>query len=188
MTMQAHSNKGGAKHMDGPSYTKYKGGEASQVVLFEIASEMMKANLPQIFIVQAVRTALDFEGVANLMKLWSNEEDQEEKNEIVADIQDMLDICLQKERVEEFYVKFSDLDTIANNIRVFKDSLLAVVSKTGGIKNLSELTDIPQPSLSRFFNSNAMPQRSTLLKIAKALDLDEIKMEALKTPEKYKKE
>lgn len=46
----------------------------------------------------------------------------------------------------------------------------------GGISKLAELTGIPQPSLSRFFNSNAMPRKATVLKIAKALNLDEIKI------------
>lgn len=49
----------------------------------------------------------------------------------------------------------------------------------GGISKLAELTGIPQPSLSRFFSSNAMPRRSTLLKIAKALNLEGIKVDIM---------
>jgi DNA-binding phage protein len=49
------------------------------------------------------------------------------------------------------------------------------VTKHGGISKLSDLTGIPQPSLSRFFNSSSMPRRTTLLKIAKALKLDAVK-------------
>ena len=71
------------------------------------------------------------------------------------------------------------MDAIAKNIRAFKDSLYQEVMERGGINKLSELTGIPQPSLSRFFNSNAMPRRSTVLRIAKALNLDEIKMDIL---------
>ena len=48
----------------------------------------------------------------------------------------------------------------------------------GGISKLADLTGIPQPSLSRFFNSNAMPRRDTVLKIAKALNIDQIKIDA----------
>ena len=70
------------------------------------------------------------------------------------------------------YIKFNDLDAIAKNIRAFKDSLYQEVMKNGGISKLAELTGIPQPSLSRFFNSNAMPRRSTVLTIAKALNLE----------------
>lgn len=186
MTMHARSDGRSVKHRGGTDRKSpnVRNGGASKIVLFEIALEMKKADLPKVFIVDVVRAALDYEGISDLMKLWSDEEDHKEKNEIVADIQDMLDACLQKEKSEEFYVKFNDLDIISNHIRSFKDSLLCVVSQKGGIKRLAELTEIPQPSLSRFFNSNAMPQRSTLLKIAKALELDEIKMEALRTQEK----
>jgi len=56
----------------------------------------------------------------------------------------------------------------------FKDSLLQIVEERGGITQLAEKTGIPQPSLSRFFNSSSMPHRVTLLKIAKALNLDAI--------------
>lgn len=153
----------------------------SQIVLFKIAIEMKGAGLADSFIVNSVRASLEFEGIADLMKLWWHEEDTQEKEQIIADIQDMLDACNQKEKIDEIYVKFNDLDAIAQNIRAFKDSLLQVVNKNGGISKLAELTEIPQPSLSRFFNSNAMPHRSTLLKIAKALELDEIKMELLWT-------
>jgi DNA-binding phage protein len=113
------------------------------------------------------------------MTLWKNEIDKKERNEIISDIQDLLDDCNQNRKAEEVYIKFNDLETIAKNIRSFKDSLLQIVNEHGGISYLAGLTGIPQPSLSRFFNSNAMPHRSTLLKIAKALELDEIKMDLL---------
>lgn len=69
------------------------------------------------------------------------------------------------------YIKFNDLDGIGAHVRAFKDSLLEAVNAQGGVTQLAKRAGIPQPSLSRFFNSNAMPQRSTLLKIARALDL-----------------
>jgi DNA-binding phage protein len=152
---------------------------SNEVKLFKIATQMEKEKLPNIFIVNAIKTALEFEGVADLLKFWSKEDDKNEKEGIISDIQDMIDACNQKEMSEEIYVKFNDLDAIANNIRAFKDSLYQKVMEQGGICKLAELTGIPQPSLSRFFNSNAMPRRATVLKIAKALNLDEIKIDIL---------
>jgi DNA-binding phage protein len=152
---------------------------SEQVKLFSIAIKMKKAGLVDLFIVSAVQVALEFEGVADLMHLWEDEKGNEERKEIIADIQDMVDACSQKEKVEEIYIKFNDLEAIAKNIRAFKDSLYQLVMEQGGINKLSELTGIPQPSLSRFFNSNAMPRRSTVLKIAKVLNLDEIKIDIL---------
>src|SRR5262245_36927735 len=137
MTIQAHPNRRGLKSRGGICHITSGGKETDQIILFKIALEMKKAGLPQVFIVNAVRAALDFEGIADLMKLWSNEDEQKERDEIIADIQDMLDACCLKEKIEEFYVKFNDLDTIADNIRLFKDSLLSVVAKNGGIGQLA---------------------------------------------------
>ena len=144
--------------------------------LFEIATEMKKQGLPADFIAAAVETAIEFEGVYDLMKLWIHETDAKERDGIVADIQDMIHDCEQPDQKEAPYIRFNDLDAVAKNIRSFKDSLLHIVAQKGGIKRLSELSHIPQPSLSRFFNSASMPQRSTLLKIAKALKLDAVKI------------
>ena len=147
-----------------------------QVELFEIGALMNQEKLPEDFIASAVRTAMEFEGVYDLMKMWEKETDAAERSEIVADIQDMIDDCDQQDKTEAPYVKFNDLDGIAKNIRAFKDGLLQIVTQNGGLKRLSEMTLIPQPSLSRFFNSTSMPRRATLLKIAKALKLDAVKI------------
>jgi DNA-binding phage protein len=175
----SHSDKG-KKTLTYPN-VDFAHEEKDQICLFKIATEMKIAGIPDFFIVKAVRTALDFEGVADLMKLWAEEEDESEKDAIIADLQDMIDACSQKEKTEAVYIKFNDLDAIAGNIRAFKDHLLQAVHEQGGINHLASLTGIPQPSLSRFFNSNSMPQRSTLLKIAKALELNEVKIELLWT-------
>lgn len=146
------------------------------VELIEIGHQMNQAGLSEEFIAAAVQVAFEYEGVYDLMMMWSEETDETERNEIVADIQDMIDECSQKEKIEGTYVRFDDLDQIAKHIRTFKDHLRIVVEEHGGIKKLSELTGIPQPSLSRFFNSNTMPRRVTLLKIARALNLSQIQI------------
>src|SRR3989338_10625703 len=105
---------------------------------------MKTAELPSDFIVTAVKCALEFEGVADLLRLWEEETDQTERNEIIADIQDMIDACAQTSVTEEIYVRFNDLDAIAKNIRAFKDSLLSEVMERGGVNELSKLTGIPQ--------------------------------------------
>jgi DNA-binding phage protein len=150
-----------------------------QMKLFHIAIQMKKTGLSDTFIVNAVRTALEFEDVADLMTLWINEQEKAEQAEIIADIQDMIDACTQTAKAHDMYVQFNDLPAIAQNIRAFKDSLYQLVMERGGINQLSQLTGIPQPSLSRFFSSNALPRRVTVLKIAKALNLDKIKIDPL---------
>lgn len=147
-----------------------------QVELYEIAHQMREENLPDEFIATAIKISFKFEGVSDLLKLWSEESDSDEKNEIIADIHELIDDCSESDVQEFTFIKLNDLETIAKDVRTFKDSLLTIVNKHGGITKLAELTQIPQPSLSRFFNSNAMPRRSTLLKIAAALKLDAIKI------------
>ncbi len=152
---------------------------SDHVELFEIAVRMKKSDLSDVFIDYAVQTALKFEGVSDLMHLWNEEKDNKEKEQIIADIQDMIDACSQKEKSEEIYIKFNDLDAIAKNVRGFKDSLYQKVIQLGGISKLAALTGIPQPSLSRFFNSNSIPRRATLLKIAKVLGSANVKIDIL---------
>ena len=166
--------------------------------LFEIASEMVKEDIPEIFVSNIVRAALELKHIADLMELWSEKENKWIKERIIFEILDKLDNIHYKDKedleanlkyitdlkgndTEEIYIKLNDLDAISKNIRAFKDSLLQVVNERGGIRVLARKTNIPQPSLSRFFNSNTMPHRTTLLKIAKALQLDKIKIELLWT-------
>lgn len=146
------------------------------VTLFDIAHKMKESGLSVGFISSAIRTALHYEGVADLVFLWGEESDPSECDEIIADIQDLIDDCSRGSLEEYPMVKFSDLDAIRKDIRLFKDSLLRMVDEEGGISRLSKITGIPQPSLSRFFNSNAMPRRQTLLKISSALKLEGVKV------------
>lgn len=146
--------------------------------LITIGSSMLQAGLPARFVADAVETAFKYEGVADLVVMWRDEDDAKERDSIVADIQDLIDDCAKRGYTEGAYVRFDDLDAIAGNIRAFKDSLRLIVEERGGVGKLAELAGIPQPSLSRFFESVSMPRRATLLKIAKALDLGEIHIAA----------
>lgn len=141
--------------------------------LFRIAAAMVDAGHSVEFSKQAVNLALDLEGARALMLMWADEEDEAERDEIVADLQDLIRDA-EIERVEEKpYIPFDDLSEIADDVMEFKDRLRQIVDEQGGVTELAEETGIPQPSLSRFFNTASMPRRSTLLKIADALDLSE---------------
>lgn len=148
----------------------------SKVDIIEIAHQMNMAGLPKPFIAAAVDVAFDFEGVYDLFKLWAEETDSKERGEIIADIQEMIDDCWQKDTVESSYIRFDDLDSIAKDIRGFKDNLRILVDKQANLSELAKLTGIPQPSLSRFFNSPTMPRRTTLNKIARALNLSQVEI------------
>jgi len=144
--------------------------------LIRVSSAMLTDGLPADFVTSALEIAFRYEGACGLMMLWQEESESEERDEIIADLQEMIDDCSQDGHSIGTYVNFEDLDTIAKDVRTFKDSLRLIVDERGGLTKLSEMTGIPQPSLSRMFNSASMPQRVTLLKIARALDLSEVQI------------
>jgi hypothetical protein len=59
---------------------------------------MREAGLADEFIAAAIRTALEFEGVADLIYLWAEESDGKERDEIIADIQELIEDCAQDEK------------------------------------------------------------------------------------------
>ena len=146
-----------------------------KIKVYEIAIEMKKKGLSAHFITASVEQALEYEGTHDLMVLWSEADDEVERNEIVADLQNEIDAKAEapKKPVKKPYIKFDDLDAIAKDVVKFKKALRKVVDRHGGVANLAEKSGIPQPSLSRFFNSASMPRRVTLYKIAEALNLNE---------------
>lgn len=143
--------------------------------LLEIALEMKSAGLSEDFIEQAVRLAMDLEGIRDLMIIWETQKDESSKSDAIADLQDEIDEYLsgQKSRIEKPFIKEDQFDSIAKSIRQFKKKIRESVDDWGGVSKLAKATGIPQPSLSRFFNTSAMPRRETLLKIAKAVGLKE---------------
>lgn len=146
-----------------------------QVRVYEIAAAMNAARLNATFITKCVNMALEYEGTHDLMALWAESKSAQERDEIVADLQDEIDRYENRpaKPVKKPPIRFDDLDAIAKNIKGFKKSLRRKVDRKGGIVELAKKTGIPQPSLSRFFNSVSMPRRTTLYKIADALGMAE---------------
>ncbi|MEX0798170.1 MAG: helix-turn-helix transcriptional regulator [Bacteriovoracaceae bacterium] len=153
----------------------YQTTDEQKVHLYKIATLMEQAGLPSKFIASAVEIGCYYEGVYNLFELWDEEEDQDEKAQIISDIQEEIDEYAQQPQkpVKKPYIKYSDLDLIAKNVTGFKAHLKTLVDQWGGVTKLAKATGIPQPSLSRFFNTGSMPRRTTLYKIADALNLSE---------------
>jgi DNA-binding phage protein len=148
------------------------------VHVYQLASEMAKVGLSDKFITAMVGLASQYEGVYDLMVLWSEENDQGEKDHIIADIQELIDgnadkveRCEAGRIVKKPKLSFDKLDTVGSAVLAFKAELRKKVDKWGGISKLAEVTGMPQPSLSRFFSSASMPRRVTLYKIAEALSL-----------------
>lgn len=143
--------------------------------VLDILNEMRHSGLESAFICLLMEHCLRYEGIRDLMELWFVETDPCERDKIIADLQESLeDIVDAPSKPEERpYLKFKELGAVASDILAFKKQLRAEVDRQGGICELARKTGIPQPSLSRFFTSNSMPRRTTIYKIAKALNLSE---------------
>jgi DNA-binding phage protein len=149
--------------------------DEQKVRVYQIASLMKDEGLSDSFIAAAVKLAEYYEGAYDLFELWADENDQSYKDQIISDIQDeIVEFAEQKSSpVKKPYISFHDIEKIAQDVRGFKAHLKSMVDQWGGISKLSNETGIPQPSLSRFFNTASMPRRTTLYKIAEALNISE---------------
>lgn len=148
---------------------------AQKVRVAQIACLMKDAELHDEFLANLIDFASEFEGAYNLMELWVAEQNQEDKEAIIADLQEEIEdwLAAPKKPTRKPYIKFDDLEVIAQDVVGFKQHLKTLVDQWGGISKLARVTGIPQPSLSRFFNSANMPRRTTIYKIAIALGLSE---------------
>jgi DNA-binding phage protein len=141
---------------------------ADRLEVFKIATAMNDAGLPVEFIDKVARLAQQDEGVFELLVMWSQDE---ERDAAVDALQELVEDHENEGPIERPYIRFDDLEAIASDVVAFKTKLRDKVDAWGGISRLARATGIPQPSLSRFFSSAAMPRRTTLYKIAKAMDL-----------------
>lgn len=146
-----------------------------KVRVYQIAAMMKQQGLEDEFIANLVEIASEYEGAYNLMEMWLAQESQDEKGEIIADLQDEIEDLLSAPRrpTKKPYIKFDDLELIAKDVFSFKQHLKTLVDSWGGVSKLAREIGVPQSSLSRFFNSTSMPRRTTLYKIANALGLSE---------------
>jgi DNA-binding phage protein len=138
-----------------------------------IVFKMQEEGISREFAFQLFCFAEKYEGIADLLKLWINESDQHEKDELVADLQDEIEELQNAEILQPKYIHFDNLDEIAKNVIEFKKSLRIEIDRWGGLTKLSKASGIPIPSLSRFLNTPSLPRRITLEKIAKAMNLKE---------------
>lgn len=155
--------------------TLFQTSDDQKVQLYEIAAKMVSAGLPSSFIAAAVERASESEGIADLLHLWRDETDSNERDEIIADIQESIDEAAEQvgHVVERRKIRYTSLQDVSQKILSYKNELRLKVDRWGGISKLAEATGMPQSSLSRFFSKASMPRRTTLFKIAKALDLSD---------------
>lgn len=147
------------------------------IILGAIANTMLAVGTSREFVASIIWLAFRYEGIYDLLIMWSTENDPELKDEIIADLQEEIDesskVLLPKRLEKENYLHFDNLDEIAKDVMAFKKNLKTEIERWGGISKLSKETGIPQSSLSRFLNTPSLPRRITLEKIAKAMKLQD---------------
>ena len=143
--------------------------------VLDILNEMRRKDLETAFICNLMENCQRYEGIRDLMEMWFNETDPKEQSKIVTDLQESLDdiVNAPQQSEERPYLRDDDIEKIKSDVIEFKKRLREQVDRQGGISELARKTGIPQPSLSRFFSSFSMPRRTTLYKIANALNLPE---------------
>jgi DNA-binding phage protein len=143
--------------------------------VLDILNEMRRRGLESAFICSLMEYCQRYEGIRDLMEMWFDEADSKEQAKIIIDLQESLDDIMDaySQLEERSNLPSNDLDEIKSNVLKIKERLREEADRQGGISELARRTGIPQPSLSRFFSSASMPRRTTLYKIAKALNLPE---------------
>lgn len=137
-----------------------------------IAKEMILAGVDELLILKALDLAPRFEGVFDLLLLWHEANTIADKDAAIVDLQESIDDIEDTPQREELpKIAYDDIDAVRTAVMEFKARLRQKVDQWGGISQLARETGIPQPSLSRFFNTPSLPRRTTLHKIAKAVGL-----------------
>lgn len=141
-----------------------------------IMSKMRDAGVDPAFILEAQDLARTDQGVFDLMELWAELPDGDpERNECIADIQDLIedDRDAPDQPLQKPKIRYDELDRVVESIVAGKERLRVIIDKHGGVSAVARKAGIPQPSLSRMLSDGSMPRRTTLYKIAEALDLSE---------------
>ena len=140
-----------------------------------IVVAMQKAKLPTQFIFDAQKVAQLDQGVFDLMEMWLNAKKGDERDEVVADIQELVEDYAEApaQPLEKPRISFDELDKVASQVMDFKKKLRDLIDRHGGVSAVARKSGIPQPSLSRMLNSATMPRRTTLYRIANALEVSE---------------
>jgi len=145
-----------------------------------IANKMASRAVPLTFAIALIDlVASDHRSIYEIMALWDEAVTDEDRNEAIADLQELLDDMERKGPKRELqYLNFEDLKPYGQKMIEYKNRLRAIIDNHGGVSKVAELSGIPQPSLSRMLNSAAAPRQTTIHKIARALQLPEAELAA----------
>lgn len=138
--------------------------------LSSIVVEMVQTGLPAAFALRVLELSRESEGVEDLLHLWWEAPNVEERRELEADLQGMIED--RDPPTDSFPVNSAeDGDRLLRVRSEHKEYLRWLVEKHGGVSRVARLAEMPQPSLSRLLNSMSEPRLTTLSRLAKAMGL-----------------
>ncbi len=147
-----------------------------ELIIREIGARMMKDdNAPLPFVIAALKAAMTSKAVFLQLQLWDEFADHpEDQAEVLADIQEYLDARSEDSEKAKRSISEDVTLQVIKDVMELKDRMRAQLEAEGvSLKELSERTGMASPSLSRFFNTASRPRRTTLRKIAEAMDWNE---------------
>jgi DNA-binding phage protein len=135
-----------------------------------IGIEMVVGGLPYAFVLRVLDLARESDGVADLIHLWAEAPDADERREVEADLQGMIE---DREPAGEplAVVSVDSGDQLLDERRRRKDHLRRLVEEHGGVSEVARRAEMPQPSLSRLLNSMSEPRPATMKRLAEAMRL-----------------
>src|SRR6202042_678062 len=116
------ANKAGTVHPQGATLNLER---QNGFRIAKIAIAMKAHSLPEPFVSQSMALALQNEGAFDLMELWLESSSEQNRGEIIADLQDLLDDYAETPTgpVIKPKVEFKDLDRVVSQIIEHKDRL-----------------------------------------------------------------
>lgn len=135
-----------------------------------IGVEMVQAGLPAAFVLRIVELARESEGVDDLLHLWAEAPDAEERQQVEADLYAMIEDREPTGGLPQVPSEDGGEALLATR-RAQKEHLRRLVASHGGVSEVARRADIPQPSLSRLLGSVSEPRPATLNRLAAAMGL-----------------
>lgn len=133
---------------------------------------MRAAGLPRWWADAVIELAHESEGVAELVESWCTAETDEDRQDCIELLQGCLDDREPPAVPSKLITSHRQLDAEVVEHRAYKARLRAIVESHGGVSEVARRADMPQPSLSRLLTGGGDPRRSTLQRLADAMEVD----------------
>lgn len=138
--------------------------------IVEIGNEMVVAGLPAAFVLRVLELAGESEGVEDLVRLWAEAPDSDEREEVEAELHEALED--REGGARDLRIASAEqADRLLATRLAWKQHLRKLVEDRGGVSAVARRAEMPQPSLSRLLNTPSEPRPATLARLATAMEL-----------------